>query len=98
MQIDYYTSYENTVTVYFRNLLLGAYTPAPFSFDTVKVGLKLDQAKIEIKSFKFNGNPLNRMWPFALDGILTVTILEVDVNNSHFSRSYRAFLWRCMVD
>ena len=75
-----FTSYENTITIA-SGTWAGTYVPAPFSFDTVKRGLKLDQEKIEIKSFKFTGNPLNKMWPFALDGMLTVYIAEVDVNS-----------------
>jgi len=72
-----YTSYENTIVVP-SGAYAGTYTSAPFSFDKVKVGLKLDQEKLEIKSFKFTNNPLNKMWPFALDGILTIEIVEVD--------------------
>jgi len=72
-----YTSYESPITVP-SGKYAGTYAPAPFSFDKVKVGLKLDQEKLEIKSFKFAGNPLNKMWPFALDAILTVEIVEVD--------------------
>ena len=72
-----FTSYENTIVVP-SGVYAGTYTPAPFSFDKVKVGLKLDQEKLDIKSFKFTGNPLNKMWPFALDGILTLEIVEVD--------------------
>ena len=77
VQTSRFTSYENTITVP-SGTYAGTYTPAPFSFDKVKVGLKLDQEKLDIKSFKFAGNPLNKMWPFALDGILTVEIVEVD--------------------
>jgi hypothetical protein len=77
IQIDRFTSYENTIVVP-SGTYAGTYTPAPFSFDTVKVGLKLDAEKLEFKSFKFTGNPLNKMWPFALDGILTLEIVEVD--------------------
>jgi len=77
IRIDRFTSYENTITVP-SGTYAGTYTPAPFSFDKLKTGLKLDQEKLEIKSFKFTGNPLNRMWPFALDGILTLEIVEVD--------------------
>jgi hypothetical protein len=80
VRTDYYTSYENSVVIS-SGTYAGTYVPAPFSFDTVKVGLKLDEEKIEIKSFRFNANPLNKMWPFALDGILTVTIVEVDAAN-----------------
>lgn len=75
--VSRYTSYENTITVP-SGTYAGTYAPAPFSFDKLKVGLKLDQEKLEIKSFKFTGNPLNKMWPFALDAILTVEIVEVD--------------------
>jgi hypothetical protein len=77
IRTDRYTSYENTITIP-GGTYQGTYVPAPFSFDTVKVGLKLDEEKLEFKSFKFLGNPLNKMWPFALDAILTVEIVEVN--------------------
>jgi hypothetical protein len=85
IRVDRFTSYENTITIPQApppapvNPHAGTYTPAPFSFDTVKVGLKLDQEKLELKSWKFDGNPLNKMWPFALDGILNLEIIEVNV-------------------
>src|SRR5215510_10246692 len=69
VRTDRYTSYENTITVP-TGTYAGTYTPAPFSFDSVTTGLKLDQEKLDFKSFKFTGNPLNKMWPFALDGIM----------------------------
>jgi len=75
-----YTSYENTITIASGNYA-GTYTPAPLAFDKVKVTLKLDQEKMDIQSFKFVGNPLNKLWPFALDGILTIEIVEVDSQN-----------------
>jgi hypothetical protein len=77
IRTDRFTSYENTITIV-GGTYAGTYTPAPFSFDKVKTGIKLDQESMDIKSFKFAGNPLNKMWPFALDGILTVEIVEVD--------------------
>ena len=77
VRVDRYTSYENTVVVS-GGIYGGVYVPAPFSFDTVKTGIRLDQEKLDFKSFKFDGNPLNKMWPFALDGILTLEIVEVD--------------------
>jgi len=77
VRTDLFTSYENSIIVPSGNYA-GTYTPAPFSFDTVKLGLKLDQEKLDFKSFKFTGSPLNKMWPFALDGILTLEIVEVD--------------------
>ena len=80
VHVDTFTSYENTITVP-TGALAGVFAPAPFSFATVKTGLKLDQEKIEIQSWKFDGNPLNKMWPFALDGILQVSIYEVDAAN-----------------
>ena len=58
--------------------LQGDLCSCALQFRRAKTGLKLDQEKIDIKSFKFDGNPLNKMWPFALDGILTVEIVEVD--------------------
>ena len=79
IRTDRFTSYENTITIT-TGAYAGSYVPAPFSFDTVKVGLKLDQEKLDLKSFKFDGNPLNKMWPFALDGVLTVEIVEVRLN------------------
>jgi hypothetical protein len=81
IRTDRFTSYENTVTIA-TGTYAGTYVPAPFSFDTVKAGLKLDQEKLDLKSFQFTGNPLNKMWPFALDGILTVEIVEVNLNTS----------------
>jgi hypothetical protein len=80
IRIDRYTSYENTITIP-SGAYQGSYVPAPFSFDTVKVGLKLDQEKLDLRSFKFIGNPLNKMWPFALDAILTLEIVEVNAAN-----------------
>jgi len=77
IQTSRFTSYENSIVVP-SGTYAGTYTPAPFSFDKVKVGLKLDQEKLEVKSFKFTNNPLNKMWPFALDAILTIEIVEVD--------------------
>ena len=81
VRTDMFTSYENTITISDNGAYRGTYVPAPFSFQTVKVGIKLDQEKLEVKSFKFDGNPLNRLWPFALDGVLRLTIAEVDANN-----------------
>jgi hypothetical protein len=77
IRTDLFTSYETSITVP-SGAFAGTYAPAPFSFDKVKVGLKLDEEKLDIKSFPFTGNPLNKMWPFALDGILQVQIVEVD--------------------
>ena len=79
IRTDRYTSYENTITIG-SGIYAGTYVPAPFSFDTVKVGLRLDEERLNFKSFKFNGNPLNKLWPFGLDGILTLEILEVRLN------------------
>jgi hypothetical protein len=81
IRTDRFTSYENTITIP-TGTYAGRYVPAPFSFDTVKAGLKLDQEKLDLKSFKFDGNPLNKMWPFALDGVLTVEIVEVRLNTT----------------
>lgn len=81
IRTDRFTSYENLITIA-TGTYAGAYNPAPFSFDTLKVGLKLDQENISIQSFKFDGNPLNKMWPFALDAILTLEIVEVDLNST----------------
>jgi hypothetical protein len=78
VRTDLYTSYENTIQIADTGAYRGVYVPAPFSFDTVKTGLKLDEEKLEFKSFKFQGNPLNKMWPFALDAVLTLEIVEVD--------------------
>src|SRR5215472_2557101 len=80
VRVDRFTSYENTIHVP-GGTYQGTYVPGPFSFETVKVGLRLDQEQIDFKSFKFDGNPLNKMWPFALDGILTVEIVEVNAVN-----------------
>jgi hypothetical protein len=80
IQTSRYTSYENTITIP-SGTYAGTYTPAPFNFDKVKTTLKLDQEKMDIQSFKFVNNPLNKMWPFALDGILTIEIVEVDSQN-----------------
>jgi len=77
IRTDLYTSYENSITVP-SGTYAGTYTPGPFSFDAVKVGLKLDKEKLDFKSFKFTGSPLNKMWPFALDGLLQLEIVEVD--------------------
>ena len=77
VRTDRYTSYENTITIP-SGIYQGTYVPAPFSFDTLTVGLRMDEEKLELKSFKFNGNPLNKMWPFGLDGILTLEIVEVN--------------------
>ena len=80
IQTTLYTSYEQPITIA-GGVFAGTYAPGPFSFDKLKTGIKLDQEKLEIKSFKFTGNPLNKMWPFALDGILTVQIVEIDAAN-----------------
>jgi len=77
VQISYFTSYENTITIP-TGTWAGTWVPAPFSFDKIKTGLKLDQETLEFKSFKFDGNPLNKLWPFALDGLLTLFVVEVD--------------------
>jgi hypothetical protein len=73
----YFTSYENTIVIT-TGAWAGNWVPAPFSFDKIKTGLKLDQETLEFKSFKFDGNPLNKLWPFALDGLLTLYVVEVD--------------------
>jgi hypothetical protein len=78
--VSRYTSYEQAITIA-SGTYAGTYTPAPFAFDKVKLTLKLDQEKMDIQSFKFTNNPLNKMWPFALDGILTIEIVEVDSQN-----------------
>jgi hypothetical protein len=90
VRTDRYTSYENTITVP-SGPYAGTYTPAPFSFDTVKTGLKLDQEQLSLKSFKFIGNPLNKMWPFALDGLLQLEIVEVTVTTPAASAVSRFF-------
>jgi hypothetical protein len=77
VRVDRFTSYENTIVVP-SGIYQGTYTPAPFSFNAVKVGVRLDQEKLDFKSFQFSGNPLNKLWPFALDGILTLEIVEVN--------------------
>ena len=91
VRTDLFTSYENVITISDQGAYRGTYVPAPFSFDTVKVGLKLDQEKLDLKSFKFNGNPLNKMWPFALDAILTLEIVEVDAVNPLSSTAISRF-------
>lgn len=78
--ITKYTSYENRIIIP-SGQWAGTYTPAPFSFETVATSLKLDQEKLEFKSFKFDGNPLNKMWPFGLDGRLFIIVLEADARN-----------------
>ena len=78
--VSRYTSYEQAITIA-SGSYAGTYTPAPFGFDKVKTTLKLDQEKMDIQSFKFVNNPLNKLWPFALDGILTIEIVEVDSQN-----------------
>jgi hypothetical protein len=78
VRVDRFTSYENTIHVQ-SGTYAGTYTPAPFSFDTLKTGLKLDQEQLNLKSFKFTGNPLNKMWPFALDGMLKLEVVEIDI-------------------
>jgi hypothetical protein len=80
VRTDRFTSYENTIQIVDQGTYRGTYVPAPFSFDSVTTGLKLDEEKLEFKSFKFEGNPLNKMWPFALNAILTLEIVEVDAN------------------
>lgn len=79
IRTDRFTSYENSVQIA-GGIYAGTYVPAPFSFDTVREGLKLDQEKLDLKSWKFEGNPLNKMWPFSLDAILTLEIVEVRLN------------------
>ena len=74
-----FTSYENSIVIA-SGSLAGTWVPAPFSFQTVKTGLKLDQEKLEFKSFPFEGNPLAKFWPFQLDGNLTLGLYEVDAN------------------
>lgn len=86
-----YTSYENTIRIP-SGTYLGTYVPAPFSFESVKTGIRLDQEKLDFKSFRFTDNPLNKMWPFALDAILTLEIVEVNAanpgSNTAISRFY----------
>jgi len=77
VRTDRFTSYENTIVVPSGDWA-GTYAPAPFSFQTLKTGLKLDQVKLDFKSFPFIGNPLNKLWPFALDGLLLLDVVEVD--------------------
>jgi hypothetical protein len=80
VRVNRFTSYENTIQIA-TGAYAGTYTTAPFSFETLKTGLKLDQEKLDFKSFKFPGNPLNRLWPFALEGILTLDVIEVHAAN-----------------
>lgn len=76
IRTDRYTSYENNIQIA-TGTYAGTYVTAPFSFDTLKSGLKLDKEELEFQSFKFTGNPLNKLWPFGLDGILTIDVVEV---------------------
>lgn len=76
-QISRFTSYENTVVIA-SGAYAGTYTPAPFSFGSVKTGLKLDKEELELQSFQFSGNPISRFFPFAFDGTLTVDVLEAN--------------------
>ena len=91
VRVDRFTSYENTVVISDNGVYRGTYVPAPFSFDKVKVGLKLEAEKLQFKSFKFDGNPLNKLWPFALDGVLTLEVVEVDVNRPASSTAMSRF-------
>jgi hypothetical protein len=90
VRTDRFTSYENTIQIS-TGTYAGTYVPAPFSFDTLKTGLKLDQEQLSLKSFKFLGNPLNKMWPFSLDGLLKLEVVEIDAvhpNVAGVSRFY----------
>jgi len=75
-----YTSYENTIVMP-SGTYANTYVPAPFSFENVTTRLKLDQEKLDFKSFPFTGNPLGKLWPFALDGILTLDVIEVSATS-----------------
>jgi hypothetical protein len=96
IRTDRFTSYENTLIVD-QNInagnitYKGTYVPAPFSFDSIKTNLKLDQEQLELKSWKFDGNPLNKMWPFALDAVLTVEIVEVDAVTPRSTTAHSRF-------
>jgi hypothetical protein len=80
VRVDRFTSYENTIVIP-SGAWAGTYQPAPFSFDSDTTGLKLDQEKLDFKSFRFAGNPLLKMFPFALDGMLTLDVVEVNSAN-----------------
>lgn len=88
--ISKFTSYENSISIA-TGALAGVWTPAPFSFDKVKTGLKLDQEKLDFKSFPFPGNPLGKMFPFALDGSLILFVYEVDARNPRTETAVERF-------
>jgi hypothetical protein len=76
-QISRFTSYEDSVVIA-SGPYAGTYTPAPFSFGSVKTGLKLDKEELQLTSFPFSGNPISKFFPFALDGVLSIDVLEVN--------------------
>jgi hypothetical protein len=74
-QISRFTSYENQFTSGTE-----VFTPGDFSWRDIEASLDLGD-KAEIESSPFPGNPLAEFFPFVIEGLLSVDILEADAAN-----------------
>ena len=74
-QIQYFTSYEDSL--YWDG---STWTPAPFSHDVIKSGIKFEREECEITSWggDFPGNPLGGLFPYTLEGPLFLDIVEIN--------------------
>jgi hypothetical protein len=72
-----YTSFERAITISGD----GTYEPAPFSHRGAQITTKFDSDELELRSWKFDENPLNLFFPFALEKPLKLQIREADADD-----------------
>lgn len=77
-----YTSFERSITN-----TDGTYVPGPFEHGGLQNALNLADAKVTLKSFKFSGNPLQQLVPYAMEKPMNVEIYEVDAATPATSRT-----------
>jgi hypothetical protein len=75
-----FTSYENQIVIP-SGTWAGTYPPGPFAITSDTTSLDPTESGMDLKSFRFTDNPLNKLWPFALDGSLHLDVVEVDAAN-----------------
>jgi len=84
-QIQRFTSYENTIAFASDDPLIdvpgpASWTPAPYSHGSPESGMKLEREECEITSWggNFPGNPLAGLFPYTLEGPLSLRIIEIN--------------------
>src|SRR5207302_7218693 len=73
--VQRFTSYENQLVIA-SGAYAGTYTPANISHSSLRKSLKLDEQKLKIKTGSFTGNPIQKFFPWSLEGPLMLTIIE----------------------